>query len=53
MIVFVFASLYLACAALIVHVVWQDRRRGAARTPPAANDPRTTQAHTLVFRTHV
>ena len=51
MIVLAFAFLYVACSVLIVSVVWQDRRRGAAPTPPAAQERRRTP--TLVFRTQV
>lgn len=53
MIVFALVSLYLVCAMLLVSVVWQDRRRGAASTPPNAREPGRTRTPTLVFRTHV
>lgn len=57
--VFAFATVYAACAGLLLAVWLQDRRRaarpqdGAARDEarPPARDPRLTQVPELVFRT--
>jgi hypothetical protein len=49
MIVFVFLTVYAACAALLLAVVWQDRHRSAGRS--AARDPRATHGSEFVFRT--
>lgn len=46
----VFVSLYAACAALLLAVIWQDHRRGQERR--GAPDPRATHATEFVFRTH-
>lgn len=44
-----FLSLYAACAALVLAVVWQDRRRGRERR--GAPDPRVSHGSEFVFRT--
>ncbi len=51
MLMFAFATLYLACSTLLIAVVWQDRRRREAGARPNARDPRKTGPE-LVFRTH-
>jgi len=51
MIVFAFVAVYVASAALLSAVVWQDRNRASGR--PVAQDPRATHASEFVFRTQV
>jgi hypothetical protein len=49
MIVFAFFTVYTACAALVLAVVWQDRHRTPRRS--AERDPRATHGSEFVFRT--
>ena len=48
MIVLAFVTVYAACAALLLAVLWQDRRRGAERD---GRESSTSHASDFDFRT--
>ena len=52
MFLFTFVALYLVCWALLLAVLWQDRRRRTSDPSATAQDPRATAVPKLVFRTH-